>query len=63
MPESGNPSTVQEGVGREAATVQVCGPPSSCALYDTMADPVVGSGKMTCIEDVDAPTKREPTGA
>ncbi len=28
-----------------------------------MADPVVGTGKMTCIEDVDAPTKREPTGA
>ncbi len=28
-----------------------------------MADPVVGTGKLTCIEDVDAPTKREPTGA
>ncbi len=28
-----------------------------------MADPVVGTGKMTCMDDVDAPTKREPTGA
>ncbi len=28
-----------------------------------MADPVVGTGKMTCIDDVDAPTKCEPIGA